>query len=652
MSILSPDNPLGGRSLRIYYITVMLALALFAPFMRVDNRIERWVHPEAAELADYEDFQATFGSDEFILIAYGGRPLFDETALEVQRNVLEALESLPSVERVSGIPAVDRELFGGEDPAGLEQDFLSTPFYRNLFISQDAQTAGLLVELRAGEVDRDNKALARSVHTATDPLRSAGFEVHAGGPPLLNAALDESSSKESARTFPLALGLSVIVLLLLFRSWRATLLASSCGALTVAATCGLMVVLQRPMNMVSAALPALLWVLSLAGTIHVLHEYRCCRREGLDGRAAALRSHRASAQATWIAGVTTAAGFLSLVTASMAPLRELGVFAACGVLLGTGLILLVLPALLPFWTPRMDARGPHGQHPGFAARWPKWVAGHYRAILGLALLFAVASSAALPQLRVSSDPLAFLPADSQTVKDYAAIADKLTGFYTLEVVIDLGALWTTPEAWSAVARVQDSLTKEHGVARVLSPLDLLKKLKHWQGGMEPEAYRLPESQDEAEQLLSEMGDFGRENLKRLVSPEGRQVRLSVLINVMDSTSFMNIVRKAKQSLAELPPPMQGHCTGVVLQLVENQLALVRTQISSFGSACLIIFGCIGIFLRSWRMMLVSIVPNVLPLGVVFVAMACWGLPLDPATVMVASVALGIAVDDTAHSTLR
>jgi predicted RND superfamily exporter protein len=89
-------------------------------------------------------------------------------------------------------------------------------------------------------------------------------------------------------------------------------------------------------------------------------------------------------------------------------------------------------------------------------------------------------------------------------------------------------------------------------------------------------------------------------------------------------------------------------TGQALQLVETQQALVATQLRSLGLAVVLTFACLGIGLGSWRLMAISLLPNVLPLAAAFALMSLLGWPLDAATVMVASVALGVAVDNTAH----
>jgi predicted RND superfamily exporter protein len=124
--------------------------------------------------------------------------------------------------------------------------------------------------------------------------------------------------------------------------------------------------------------------------------------------------------------------------------------------------------------------------------------------------------------------------------------------------------------------------------------------------------------------------------------------LSAIVNEMDEGRFLELVAATRQDLAKLPGGVNGWVTGMVLRLVEAQQDLVSSQLRSLGLACAVIFVVIGLGLRSWRLGLLSVPPNLLPVVVVFALMAVARIPLDAATVMVASVTLGIAVDNTIH----
>ena len=320
-----------------------------------------------------------------------------------------------------------------------------------------------------------------------------------------------------------------------------------------------------------------------------------------------------------LASATTAMGFLSLLTATMEPVRELGVFAALGILLNFGVNFTVGPALLCWLKvpPRPEqANGMEhqlGKLSGFLGR-------HRFAATGLSAVLVLGGALGISTIRVESDPLTFLDEELKAVQDYELICSSLTGVYALELLIDNPEGWRSPESLGALEPIEHALHNLPGVAKVLGP----------GSGVEDER------------------GLARESMSRFISSDGKTARLSVLINVMDSGRFSDILDVAEEALRDLPAPLRGGATGIVPRLVRAQLDLVSTQLLSFGLAFCIVFACILVGLRSFKLMLVSILPNMVPIGAAFSAMAIADVPLDAGTVMVASVALGIAVDDTVH----
>jgi predicted RND superfamily exporter protein len=631
-------------------VALLLAAALATPFalrVGVDNRIELWLDP-AGETADrYARFREAFGSDELVVVAYEGREIFAADALAAQLEALERLEAVPHVARVSGVPAVWRDLFFEEaPPERLRAELLGTPFYRHLVVADDGRVAGLLVETAPPADAVGRRDLVHALDLAVAPLREHGFTVHLAGPPVLNAVLDETSAREALRSFPVAVAVSVVVLVALLRCWRAALAAVACAGLAILLAVGVVGASGRSLNMVTSALPSLLWVLTLSGMIYIVQSYRGFRTR-LDRDGALAAALRETVLPCALAALTTALGFLSLLSASMRPVRELGAFAAAGMLLSLAVNLCVGPLLLRVL--RVPGAEPSATRP---AAWLRRVGevGLRRPgpVLAAALLFALGTATSLGRIRIESDPLAFLPTDSATVRAYRAVGERLTGFYTLELVVETPSGWLDDASWPALERLADALAAQPGVARVLSPLDLLKQLGAWSQGGDPAAYALPADGRAAREIWAEHERAGGLTAFGLVGPDGRSVRLAALVNVMSSSRFLAIRDAAEQALAGLPAPLEGFATGVVLQLVEAQLSLVDTQLRSFATAFLTVFACILLGLRSAGLVLVSMPPNLMPIVVAFAGMALGGIPLDAATVMVASIALGIAVDDTVH----
>ncbi len=636
---------------RIFFISAISTLVLLVigalglSRLTIDNGIEQWVEQDA-DAQRYADFRRDFGGDNDILMVYGGGDLFAEASLDLQLAVLQAIEAVPGVDSVKSLPSLFRDQFGAESAEELQAELRSSPFYDRVIVSPDMTTGGMIISGAASFTASERRDYIAALTTAASPLRLAGWSVHWAGPSVLNAVLDRESERESRRLLPVAVAVSCLILLVVLRSPRKVFAACVVSGVTLLITLGIMGWLGLTMNMVTVALPPVLWVLSMAYMVHLLRYHETALLEGCGIRGAAASALSECVWPCLLAALTTSLGFFSLCTAGMAPVRELGVAGGIGipvaflVAMGLGPILIVVLDL------RATARPPRmvwggGSGAPFYER-------HGRRILWGAVVFTLIFSLLGTRVKTESNPLTFLDPDHKAVRDAAAISDKFSGLYTLETVLQLPGSWLDESNWAAIEAQVATLSAEPGIARVISPLDYLKKLNQWSAGGAGEAYRLPDNREAARQLVEAMPEEARQPLTSLVSPDGTRVRLSSLVRVMDGAELLAIVARSDAALAAAPAEISGYHTGVVLRLVRAQFGLIKTQVNSLGLAVAVVFVCIWIGLRSMKLMLLSVAPNLLPIAGLFGSMGLFGIPLDPATVMVAAIAVGIAVDDTLH----
>ncbi len=630
----------GRRLAAAAVVLVAVAAVPMLGRLEVDNRLERFVASSAEEQATYERFRETFGSDEFVLAIVSGGELFSYDALDPMLEALETLEAVDGVHQVRGLPTVFRDLFGGEDSDALADEMLSTPFYRGVFVNEAGTEAGLLITVVPGDGPRERGRLVDEIRAALEPVRSAGFEVRLVGSPVLAHALDATSSREAQRTLPVALAGTLLVLAVVLRSPRAMLVVAVVAVASVVVAMALVALSGRSLNMVTTALPPLVWVLALSNATHLVRRYQALRASRSSADAV-----RASYAGTWrsctLAAVTTAVGFASLLAAPLEPVRELGAFAALGILFALVVTLVVVPVLLELL--RVPGR------PVTTGSWPERLVVRPRPVVIVGVAVAVAAAAAAPWIPVEANPLQFLPEGHPTVTAYLEAAEGVGGFYTLEVVLDLPEPYWHDEAASTVDGLAERIERSEVVARVLRPTDLVRKLNQWEHDLEPSAYRWPEGEGpSARDLLDGLDAVGAQALAELATEDGRRVRLSAVVETMNEHRLMDLASLARRAIADLPNGYSGAVTGQVLQLVQAQHQLVRTQLVSLAAAVGLVFGVLWLGLNSWRLTATALLPNVLPVLAVLAAMAVTRTPLNAATAMVASIALGIAVDNTAH----
>ncbi len=175
-----------------FSFVVMLALVLLAPWgmvwLHLDNSIEQWVVEDEGVLG----FRSDFGTEDFLLLAYDGGDLFDTDALDVQLEVLNAVEALPAVTSVQSIPTVFRDHFGAESGEELEEEIVGSPFYEKAIVSSDHRMGGMLIGSNGRFSAQSRRDYVTAVRQAAEPLGSAGWKVYLVGPGALSPNISQS----------------------------------------------------------------------------------------------------------------------------------------------------------------------------------------------------------------------------------------------------------------------------------------------------------------------------------------------------------------------------------------------------------------------------------------------------------------------------
>ncbi len=630
-------------------VLVLLALGggLSLPRLQLDTRFERMLNENSEAARRYREFKETYGHDEFILVALSGKDLFEVTGLDTMAAAMDRLEQSDHVASVSGIPQIFMDLYGGEDPEALREEITRTPFYEGFFISRDRSMAGLVVEAKNIDEQGAKQAFAAEVRDAVEPLRAYGYDVDLVGSVIINEALEALTMAETKRFFPVALIVSVLILVLLLRSGRAAGAVMLCGLVTILVTLETVALSGRPLNIVTQSFPLILWMLTLANAIHIVTRYQFHLGHVESPMAAAKASLREVAFPCFLSSITTAFGFISLVRSEVPPIREFGMIMAVGMvyafivntLLGSYLLVL-FRTRSPRWVPQGDGR-----------RFEKigvWTLRRPWPVIVVFVALAAVGVYSLTQVRGEGNSLDFLPDSTPAIRSFNKVAGTLTGIDTMEILVDLPDSWLDTAQWAAIDGLCQSIGRMEGVSRIMSPLDYLRKLHQWDQGPGPEAYRLPENREQAQALVELVNDEDGGGLHRLVRGDGRQIRLTVLLTTTEPAHFRKLNTKIHAALGQLPSPLSGHVTGRAPQMQHMQVALVESQRKSFSMAFVLVFASIFAGLRSFRLLLVSVLPNLMPILSTFTVMMLLDIPLDPGTVMVASIALGIAVDDTVH----
>ncbi|MEM7586374.1 MAG: MMPL family transporter [Acidobacteriota bacterium] len=616
--------------------------------LTVDNSIEVWIDREGEAYRTYQEFLDAFGSEEYILLVYRLPDPVELDFLQQLTDVRWSLEEIAGIEQAQCLSSVYSRFFSLLGLEAFREELRESPLYRDFLVSADGRYGAIWLVL-GGREQMDRGAIVEAVRAALAD-NWPGERVYLAGSPVIDEALDSGSRRSAQKLFPLVFLLSALLLLAFFqRPYGLVVPFVSVGA-GIVWTLALMQVAGRSINMVTLTLPPLLWVLGLSTSIHLLSRTRQLLAAGIELPQAIRQSMRELARPCIYSAVTTALGFGSLMASSMHPVQEMGLFSAVGILLCLASNFLLFPSLARLCPPRPRANTVE-EHPVLAAL-GRLIARHARWIVVGASVIAVVLVVSLLKLRAESNVIAFFKRDAPISITYREVLSDFTGPYSVEILLTPTAPVSSAEVLRRVERLEVSLAEAPGVAKVLSVVDFVKKSYQRTLGEAPSVHRLPDSEAALAEAWQDTELQLGDELQGFYDSEQGTLRLSVLAQPMSSEQHRELLSAIRAELDALDAEWRPRSTGIVPLLVEMQDRLLESQIRSIALAFLLIGPVIALLLRSVRYAALSLAPNLTPILLALGTMAWLDIALDPATVMIAGIALGIGVDDTIHFLTR
>lgn len=653
---------------RVALALLGLLMLLPAPLLwhlELDNAPEAYFPADAPAVVFDREVREAFPQEQVLVALFEGEALFTPRFLEGFHRLSQTLERINAVERVLGVTSTDhiRPIEGGfaverlipvnqladGPPEAWQTRALDDPFAPDLLISRDGRALALVVRPHALDNSLQRLNLERAVREAIDHHQLSDELTAVGGHIALDVAQLRAMTGDLALLIPGTLGIGLMLLWWLFRRHLVLILATVTISAVTGLAVGLLAVLGKPFTLITAIVPPLLTALTVAMLMHLFNAVAHYARRGLTGAArleAALASVR---RPIGFMALTTAAGLASLGVSPIQPVGSFGLIAAAGIIVAALCVLGLLPPLIL----RFD-RGTWHQR-GALPRLDRWTAATTRlavrrtgwVLAGAVLLFALA----LPQIRhvtVETDLYAFFADDHPISRATARIETRLSGVMPLEVVFRAEApdALTKPERLRAIQDVQAWLDDRPEVDYSLSLPDLVAEM-HWAfHDGDPDYRGLPDDHRLIAQYL--FIHDGRD-LFDVVDPELRQARLLLNLNAHGARALNTLIDDFEAHLATNPPAdLEWDLAGMGRLFADQERLLIQGQLHSLLAVVVLIFGLMWLMWRSVRLATLSMLPNLAPLALIFALMGLLGIWLDMATAMIASVAVGIAVDDTIH----
>jgi predicted RND superfamily exporter protein len=687
-----------------WVVVVSLATtALFAvqlQHFRLDTTLESYFHDEDPVRKQYDAFRDLFGRDAFLVVALKPRGgVFQADFLAELRTIHEAIEEeVPLIVEVTSLVNI-RETLGSEDGLEVddflenwpktEQELLATkaralanPLYRNLVISEDGLIATIGIETEAYLPSEDFDSLAgfedsdaddeatelvllsgdddiRITHALQDVIarhRSDDLEIYVSGMPVFNAILSEKIGYDMAVFTGLSIVLVAVFLGLLFRRMAAVVLPIVTVVLSVMSTLAFMAAVDIPLMPPTQTIPTFLLAVGIGGAVHLLTIFYQASRRGDDKASAISFALAHSGLPIVMTSVTTAGGLISFTSAALKPISQFGVVTPIGVMLSLVYVLTLLPALMaliPMGSARTEEENTASQRAlvnigAFATRRSTLV------LLAWGLLI-VGSIGGITRLEMGHDMVRWFPPNDHQRRSIDFLNKELGGAVSFELLVTAhkeNALHS-PELLRSLSKVHQFTEhfKLNGVNpdKALSIVDVVKETHRALNENRADYYAIPDSRELISQELLLFENSGSDDVEDLVTAQFDIARVTVRVPLVDGAYYVPFMKayleRARQILG---PDVQVALTGSVPLLGHTTAAALSSMTRSYGVALGIITLLMIALIGSVRVGLLSMIPNLVPVIFALGLMGWLNISIDMLNLMLGSIVIGLAVDDTIH----
>ena len=646
----------------------------------------RFTYTEANLLPDdhpvnitYNNFLKTFGEEgNLIVLGVKDSTLFTVENLNAWNNLSDDFKTFKEVETVVSIkdlqklvkdtknekfvlePFIKDSITSIEQILSLEDDlFKKYPFYDNFLFNKETKTIRTAIYLNKEIVN--TSARKDFVISVLQPKIEAfekanNVDVRVSGMPYIRTLNSQSIIDEIGLFILAALLVTSLIFFFFFRSFRATFISLVVVCTGVMWTFGILGLLNYEITVLTALIPPLIIVIGIPNCIFLINKYQ--HEVKLHGNKvkSLQRVITKIGNATLMTNVTTASGFATFILTESKLLKEFGTVASLSILAIFILCILIIPILYSI-LPHPKER--HLKH--LNKRWinyfvdwtERMVKEQHIAIYVIALVLLILSFIGMYQIKISGSLIEDMPKNTEFFKDIRFFEKEFNGIMPLEIMVDTkrkkGVMKLS--TLKRMNQLEDLIIETPELSKPISVVSLVKYSKQAYYNGNPKYYQLPTSQENnfilsyAKNSTSNVGLF-----KNFVDSTGQYARITTFMKDIGTDKMERIEENIQNKINNVFPENQFNVTmtGKALVFQKGTKYLVKNLVISLTLAIFLISLFMAYMFRSFRMIIVSLIPNLLPLLITAGLMGYLGVPIKPSTILVFSIAFGISVDDTIH----
>jgi len=643
-------------------------------FLGFSNDYRVFFSEENPQLIAFENLQNTYTKSDNVLfvIAPADGDVFTPHTLEAVEWLTEQAWQIPYSIRVDSVTNFQYTRAEGDElivedlvmqanelgPGELENTreiAVSEPLLVNRIVSPSGHVTAVNVIIQLPGVDPAAEvpevvSFSRDLASQlTD--RFPDLEMHLTGIVFLNNAFSEMAIKDMQTLVPIMFVIIILVMAILIRSVWGTLATLLVIVLSIVTAIGMAGWLRIELTPPSASSPTMIMTLAVANCVHLLVTFLQKLRQAESKSAAMIESLRVNLQPIFLTSVTTAIGFMSMNFSDAPPFRDLGNIVAIGVLASFIYCIGLLPALMLLFPVKVKAARSHSVA-GMDAL-ADFVVRYRRPVLWGMSLLVIGLVAFIPNNELNDEFVEYFDERVDFRVDTDFTTDNLTGLYNISYSLEAGEAGgiSEPAFLSKLEEFAVWYRQQPEVMHVNTLSDTMKRLNKNLHGDDPAWYRMPDQRDLAAQylLLYEMSLPYGLDLNNQINVDKSATKLDVSLQSISSNQTIALEERAQHWLAEnAPASMQVHGASPSLMFSHIGARNIRSMLTGTTLALVLISFILIFALRSLRIGLISIIPNLVPAGMAF---GLWGLLVGEvglALSVVTGMTLGIVVDDTVH----
>ncbi len=655
------------KGLIILFVILSILSACSLPFLKFAFNFEQFFPVGDEDLDYFQEFIAEFESDDnFLLIAVEHQPsIFDTSFLQTLEAFTEDCKSVSHVKNVQSLTTFKYPTVTPFGPGALDAVHIDNPLLLkqdsirllsderivyNLLNKKGDATVVVLKTIEDTQIEECNRIIDE-VNALL--VKHEIEDYHMLGRAYFQSELSAFQFREIILSTIVSGILISIVMILMFRKWRSILIALGSIGVGLLIFMGTLSVLGRELTLMAALYPILMLIVGTSDVVHIMTKYFDELKKGNDKKESIKITIKQIGMATLLTSLTTAAGFATLLTSRIIPIKDFGINSAIGVVIAYIVVIGFTCPLMTYFK-KEDLIAVNKQN-NF---WSKWLSRSYEFTLHNggkiaigSVIFICACLYGMTQVHTNYDLTSNLPRGEKITEDFKFFEQQFAGFRPLELAgyIQEGNGYTDYAVMDAISRTENFVKSQEEINTTISPATIARSLNQALNNNDYDFYTMPDTSvyNKAKGILTLLS---ANSANMLVSKDQQKIRISSRVKDIGADNVKLLSGRIDKWIGENVDSsvIQFKQTGTGLILDKNSEFVRESLLYGLGLALLIVSLLMGLLFRDWKVLFIALLPNVLPLLFAAGLIGYLGIALEAGVSIVFAIIFGIAVDDTIH----